>query len=166
MKKSDLYREWGRVLDMCEGTNVDPRSCWEYGGIVSETHTPAFCEYPLEKYRFAVAILEDKPVFVGDTFYEGGGNKCTIKDDMYLYVNEHCLVQHVDNVAWHKFSWNPPKKTFMLNGWSVPCPLKTDGKTENGKILVIGNECFCFDGQEAYDNARYAICMILRENAK
>ena len=27
MKKSDLYREWARVLDMCEGTKVNPGRC-------------------------------------------------------------------------------------------------------------------------------------------
>jgi hypothetical protein len=27
MKKSDLYREYARVIDMCEGTDVNPLKC-------------------------------------------------------------------------------------------------------------------------------------------
>lgn len=112
MKKSDLYREWARVLDMCEGTNVEPYQCWGYGGFRStQRHEPSFDETPLEKYEFAVAILEDKPVFVGDT----------------LYHKDHGRPIYVTKAGFdHNYSWNPPKKTFTLNGVELPCAVKKE----------------------------------------
>ena len=67
MKKSDLYKKWGWVLEICEGTNVDPSSCWKYNDCKQVAY-PSFSQPPA-RYSFAVAILEDKPVFVGDTIY-------------------------------------------------------------------------------------------------
>lgn len=97
MKKSDLHREWARVLDMCEGTKVDPVDCWKIGvrrpGIV-----PRFCE-DLERYEFAVAILEDKPVFVGDVLYHESGSK-------------HIIAYRPN--SFEGYSWNTPKKTYSL----------------------------------------------------
>lgn len=120
MKKSDLYREWARVLDMCEGTKVEPAYCWKIGarspGIV-----PRFCE-DLERYEFAVAILEGKPVFVGDKVWSEG-NEYEVKYEPIRgvfgqRVND-CLWRSIDSAV---FSWSPPKKTFMLNGEELPCP--------------------------------------------
>lgn len=67
MKKSDLYREWARVMDMCEGTNAKPEYCWKLGGWYMG-EIPDFGAPP-KGYTFAVAILEDKPVFFGDKVY-------------------------------------------------------------------------------------------------
>jgi len=31
-KRSDLYREWARVIDMCEGTKVNSLECVKWYG--------------------------------------------------------------------------------------------------------------------------------------
>jgi len=165
MKKSDLYREWARVLDMCEGTGVRPTVCVKYIGKIDGAY-PYFNGNECD-YEFALGILEGRPVFVGDEFFEGGGNKCSIKEDMHLYVYD-CLVQHIDNVEWRKFSWTKPqtKKTFLLNVVELPCPLKNDGKSNNVCSFVIGNSCFYFDGTDEYKKLVNGICKILSENTK
>lgn len=45
MRISDLYREWARVLDMCEGTKVKPWECvkFEYGEF---SYHPEFTRLP------------------------------------------------------------------------------------------------------------------------
>jgi len=130
MKTSDLYREWARVLDMCEGTKVDPVDCWKLNGR-SQNTLPSFSGI-ISSYGFAVAILEGKPVFVGDKVY---ANNCTSaltvegisKQRGYVFVG-NCV-----NYDISILSWNPPKKTFMLNGEELPCP----DKVEEGSFIVI-----------------------------
>lgn len=71
MKTSDLHRERIRVIEMCKDTNVSPLNCCKYG--------------------FAVAIIENTPVFVGDKLYlkdnAGWGivteHWTNINDDLY-----------------------------------------------------------------------------------
>lgn len=74
MKKSDLFREWARVIDMCEGTNVEPRECLKIDNEECHLKHPCFDEDP-ECYIFAVAILEGRPLFVGDEVYWKNGKK-------------------------------------------------------------------------------------------
>lgn len=119
MKKSDLYRELARVIDMCEGTGVDPKFCWKYEGV--NINGMPYFDSELEQYEFAVAILEDKPVFVGDKVY---ANNCTSplivggisKQKGYIFVG-NCI-----NYDISILSLNPPKKTFLLNGVELPLP--------------------------------------------
>lgn len=126
MKKSDLYREWARVLDMCEGTKVSPFVCWNrkgYDRLKPARCAPEFSEDP-DSYEFAVAILEDKPVFVGDKVY---ANNCTLALTVEgrSEQNGYIFVGNCTNYDISILSWNPPKKTFMLNGEELPRPVKT-----------------------------------------
>jgi len=111
MKKSDLHREWARVLDMCEGTKVDPRTCWKYNGKFIGFE-PEFTDFP-DRYEFMVAILEDKPVFVGDKVY---ANNCTLAltVDGISKQKGYVFVGNCTNYDISILSWNPPKKTFLL----------------------------------------------------
>ena len=119
MKKSDLYREWARVLDMCEGTKVDPVDCWSLNGRKYKDY-PEFDADP-EYYTFAVTILEGKPVFVGDKIY---ANNCTsaLTVEGRCEQNGYIFVGNCTNYDISILSWNPPKKTFMLNDVELPCP--------------------------------------------
>lgn len=120
MKKSDLYREWARVMDMCDSTGVMPWHCV----VVPETREPHRNDrmpdfvLPNSFYEFAVAILEDKPVFVGDRIWLksiGAYSIVPAKEALHTGItDEYC-------------SWVEPKKTFMLNGVELPCP---DGKDD------------------------------------
>jgi len=67
MKRSDLYREWARVLDMCEGVDVAPNACVRFAG--TELLDPSLFNANPEQYSFALAIVEGRPVFAGDVLY-------------------------------------------------------------------------------------------------
>ena len=113
MKAEDLYLEYARVIKMCEGTAVKPWHCIKVDGRdIFEDH-PIFDSHP-NYYEFAVAILEGKPVFIGDTVYhkQSGIERIISKSD---------LVDDFEN----NFTWQQPKqkRTFMLNDIELPCPI-------------------------------------------
>jgi len=159
MKKSDLYREWARVLDMCEGTKVDPLMCWKFSGHL-QLSSPAFVHVP-SLYTFAVAILEDKPVFIGDKVY---ANNCTSplvvegisKQKGYIFVG-NCT-----NYDISILSWNPPKKTFFLNGVELPCP---DGNKGGYQIGMFSERYYFTDFHDAQKVAN-AINKLLQDATK
>lgn len=70
MKKSDLYREWARVIDMCTGTGIMPLSCLRFDGhlIKQAIEEPDFSYNP-NRFSFAVCIVESRPVFVNDILW-------------------------------------------------------------------------------------------------
>lgn len=77
MKTNDLYTEYARVIEMCKGTALEDKP-WKCVKKTSPTFMfysshPAFNEN--EQHEFAVAILEDKPVFIGDELYHIPSNK-------------------------------------------------------------------------------------------
>ena len=154
MKKSDLYREWARVLDMCEGTVVKPWSCVrrktdEY--LSTFYATPDFDDIEGE-WSFAVAILEGKPVFVGDVVYHKSGPR-------------HIVAFRPDSLDG--YSWNPPKKTFMLNGEELPCPVEAEeGWFIDIKAGTDKDKRFYFERHICRDKVADAIIKLLRENTK
>ena len=123
MKKSDLYREWARVLDMCEGLNIKQSIIWRCVKVegMPLNEEPRFI-FHSSRYSFAIAILEDKPVFVGDKVYSKF-------DGMELRVDP-------SGFDWATVSWNPPKKTFMLNGEELPCP----DRSNEFELKIVGFE--------------------------
>jgi len=140
--KAWLHREYARVLDMCEGTNVYTFNCIKCFGKIME-HAPIFDSVP-EKYDFAIAIVEDKPVFIGDTLYGYIDGKPWI-------VNESWSVE------WGGLTWNPQKKkTFTLNGKELPLP-----DDEYMHILRISNKNYWFKTPEDRRIVRDAIYHLL-----
>lgn len=68
-KQNDLYIEYARVIEMCKCTALE-NTPWlgvKCEGVVQECH-PMF-RAPPDSYEFAIAILEDRPVFNGDKLY-------------------------------------------------------------------------------------------------
>lgn len=116
MKKSDLYREWARVLDMCEGTNINPWQCVRQPRTKELHRTDRMPDFSMrpEDYEFAVAILEDKPVFVGDKIY-------SIRSRSWVTVQPEDAFANISPVI-RGYSWEEPKTTFNLNGEKLPCP--------------------------------------------
>jgi len=121
-------REWARVLDMCEGTDVKPTTCWRYGGgrgidgrapTFTVGHVPSF---GYDSYNFAIAIVEGKPVFEGDTLHSpGDAFAVSGSDGANLYGQ--FMGGDVCCFSIGLCSWNPPKKkTFTLNGVDLPVP--------------------------------------------
>lgn len=141
MKRSDLHREWARVLDMCDGTEVKPEDCWKYDSgpqlgclpVLDSDHT---------KYQFAVAILEGKPVFVGDNLY---------------WKKDGARFDWASGALYENLSWTPPKRTFMLNGIELPCLAQPPADWS----LLIGSTVHYFESEDDYNKVRNALNKIL-----
>ena len=101
---ADLHRAWANVLDMCEGTKIRPTDCFKFLDM-ARTYKPDFTGSP-KNYTFAIGIVEDKPVFVGDTIWQ-----CNRK-----FIADGTLQEQMDECRDKTcFSWNPPKsKTIMV----------------------------------------------------
>jgi len=134
MNTNHLYLEYARVIKMCEGTKLEgnPWVCVKIGDSTpndNRTH-PLFNHKP-ETYKFAVAVLEGKPVFVGDVIYDKldeGARKIVVCGS-----NEYGLIINNSVMEWRSWresaSWTPPtpKRTFTLNGVDLPCPVRDEG---------------------------------------
>lgn len=71
MNQAELYREYARVIDMCEGTTVRTWECIKtLSGICK--WVPDFSTYRPTAIDFALAIVESRPVFAGDEIYIRG----------------------------------------------------------------------------------------------
>ena len=151
MKKSDFYREWARVLDMCEGTGILTKNAWKFEGRFIGSDTPVFIEGH-DGYEFAIAILEGKPVFVGDKLFLKNG---------LCVLAEQCLFMHNEVM-----SWNPPKKTFMLNGVELPAATRGGGLN----ILEISDthirNFFYFETEQDKNKVMEAIIKMLDDATK
>lgn len=153
MKRSDLHREWERVLDMCEGTGASPGICWRINGHPGKNGCEPCLNDTTNLYEFAVAILEGKPVFVGDKVYrKPSGNEQIIFDNVGL-----------DRVDWSLYTWNPPKKTFMLNGEELP----STSESGNHALYIFGKlstPVHYFNTKEERDRVEDAINKLLKES--
>ena len=107
---------WGRVYDMCDaynkqhGTNIQPQQCVKHGGYIWNLKM----QHPMfdgDRYDLAVAIIEGKPVFVGDKICHK--------------AQKHC-VPILEGAFYDPRYWTltppKPKRTFELNGHQLPCP--------------------------------------------
>ena len=148
MNQNDLYIEYARGIEMCKGTALEskPWVCVKWDGEVFDEH-PAFDAEP-ELYEFAIAILEDKPVFVGDSLYHPSGAKWIVGD--------------TDDLTG--MSWQPPKpkRTFELRGVELPCPVDWK-ESSNGDVAVIDGEIFWFKNKMDADLVRDTLSKIFRE---
>lgn len=153
MKKSDLYKKWGWVLEICEGTDVNPCSAWKFKGYIQDDKLPNFEYDKPECFEFLVAILEDKPVFVGNKLYN--------------IIQEHwCEIgPGVIRLGDGQWSWNPPKKTFMLNGETLPCPTKISDNPLSSAFL-IGGQAYHFSNWDDCLKVQAAIHRLLQDATK
>ena len=138
----DLYREYVRCADMCieynekHRTNIQPRECLQLKSATGEwvgyfsMNEPNFSELMNHKIRFAVAILENNPVFVGDIMFE----KTTGDKVLISGINPRLI-------DFARFTLELPQKprTFTLNGVELPCPGKE--QSENKVSIHISGSC-------------------------
>lgn len=166
-KVVELNREyWGRVHDMCAGTNVKPWECVKLGDNLFDEH-PRFDD-DLSEYVIAVAVLEDRPVFVGDTiYYKCDGEKLEIvragrNGDIIikeLFNREVSIEFFTDD-----FTWTPPatKRTFRINDDELPCPVSPNKDfTQTG--FNIDNVPFCFNSFKEAVAVKQALVKLLTE---
>jgi len=137
---------WGRVHDMCDaynkqhGTNIDTKQCVKVDGdIWKMSNHPAFSDIP-GYYSLAVAIIENKPVFVGDKIYtKRTGQEITITEGFLSAID-------------YTITPPKPKRTFNLNGQQLPCPSKDD----NYPLEILG-EFYYFESREDRNKVAKAI---------
>lgn len=139
MNTNDLYMEYARVIKMCEGTELEHETgkCvrWKWKSTdkwfyIEHQGHPNFNGFTITMVDvdFAVAVLEGRPVFVGDVIYD--------KQDEYVRklvvsgINDYGLLINGSAIVWRSWkdnaSWTPPppKRTFTLNGVELPCPVR------------------------------------------
>lgn len=194
-KTSDGLQEhyWSVIVPMARkynadhGTDVKPWECVKLEGVENFSDHPLFSEPPHE-YTFALAILEGKPVFVGDKVYSKLNYGAVIDWNYLLPDDWNCwtwappnpkrrsiydpmrraeglieqmpdthegasnwLMYHGDGEKAEsirkKFDFKKPdqKRTFMLNGVGLPCPLKSEPSPDNLNYATL-----CNNGQEFY----------------
>ena len=99
-----------------------------------------------------MAILEGKPVFVGDKLYaKHNGAEVT--------VDTGIKVKH--NIFYEELTWTPPapKRTFTLNGVELPCPV--NDATQQNYSVNVGLKTYWFNTKEEKDKVERTIQNIL-----
>jgi len=153
-KRSDLFREYARVIDMCEGTEVTAKQCVRihqqgHGDTfmaISEGYSPEFTDPP-NNYTFAVAILEGKPLFKGAEVYLKDGRKY---DWNTVWMGQ--IIQHL--------TWNKPKQTFTLAGRELPVPAHDPSL----KVYKqVGDMKYYFDSSDDANSFSLSIQAIIHE---
>jgi len=142
---------WGRVHDMCDaynkqhGTNIKTQQCVKNRGNVWNLPIkhPVFDD---KNYDLAVAIIDGKPVFVGDKIYHKATELCVPKMDGAFY----------DPSSW---TLTPPKKkrTFDLNGQQLPCP----SEDYDESVLELLGEHYYFESIEDRNEVAREIIKLL-----
>jgi len=159
MITEDLYLKYAQVINMCEGTGVKP---WEGVRQPKTKELPRTDRHPdftmpPEDYEFMVAVLENKPVFVGDKVY------AKLIDKEVIVGNEQDWGK---NKEWDhsRFSWAKPKATFAWGNYNdLPCPVRG---LEGRYPLTINGESFWFLTEEDRNTVGSAISDILRDATK
>ena len=128
------------------GTSIKPQDCVKhYGDVWSlPTRHPVFDD---KNYNPAVAIIEDKPVFVGDKIYgKDSGAEFSWSDP--------CYMMQLNNYSWVWTLTPPkPKRTFDFNGQQLPCPIDDNFGC---RLDFLGNDFF-FESVEDRNKVAKAI---------
>jgi len=130
---NELYLEYAKAIEMCKGTRLEecPWQCVKVtGGVRLEEH-PFFMNSS-HLYEFAVAVLEDKPVFIGDTLYSKiDGEECPV----HVHGGRIKLLTDV-------LTWSKKKRTFEINGIELPCPVDEGARCTGGRLVFLGLDYF------------------------
>jgi hypothetical protein len=122
---AEVFEQFARVSRLVEGTKLKLKDVFKYNGCPPVTeiisHLPRS-----EKYSFALAIVEGKPVFAGDTLYVKNKTNTPDKVTVTGWYKTPCWVALStgvnDNIHIDCLTWQEPKRTFMLNGEELPLP--------------------------------------------
>lgn len=166
MNRNDLYIKYAEVIQMCKDTALEhyPYRCVKDGDDYIFDH-PSFKDDP-NNFKFAVAILENKAVFVGDViYYKCDGEPVKILDGDAagdaLISRGNCISASV-MIEDDEFTWDKPKpkRTFKLNDLELPCPANN---LEDGHSLYIHGSAFLFESADDGKKVRQAISNLLIE---
>lgn len=168
MKTQDdlLEHYWGVIVPMSRKYNethknyanpsakVFPWECVKFENKLIDVHGhPGFLDRT-ENYTFAIAIVEDKPVFSGDIL-------CDKKSGNQYIVTDY----FPDKINFDKLSWTRKhkKRTFMLNGAELPSPIN-DHDFFNSYSLTINGHQFYFANEEHRNVVSRRLTTILAES--
>lgn len=106
--RAELLRAAADSIEMQEKHGIEPAFKFNHGREFGRV----FCFNSLiSDYEFPLAVVEGKPVFVGDELY--GNESCAIQNQRKViakYFRNGCVV--MENGGWYAtkaISWNPPK---------------------------------------------------------
>lgn len=140
--QADLYREYGRILDMTRDTNLQgtPYHCVKLHGVTLN-YRPSFTEPP-NGYTFALTILEDRPVFVGDILYVVGVHQLVSSIKVHGISYNRWLLDAAGVGVWGPgmltFADPTPvrKREFILNQKRLPIPLPEDAVAHTDRLIL------------------------------
>lgn len=173
MNRLDLMREYIKVVELCKDTALEstPWMCVRLNGNDIYAH-PTFTNAP-EGYAFAIAVVEDKPVFVGDKLWVYVNcREREVKVHQYFRNSERVMAvdESTGNLYYllpRRLTWNSKSpRVFSLNGEELPCPkIPQDyGTTKPSKDnrLKLDDVIFYFNSIEDKIAVTSAIINMLR----
>lgn len=109
---ADVHENYAQVIRMCEGANVKPYECVTCDGVRLKSH-PCFSHDP-KGYAFALAIVENTPVWAGSVLYSQNGGKRTALA-IHEFDKEYGKFTEIVSDRWANLSWTQQKpKTVMV----------------------------------------------------
>ena len=162
---NELYLKYAEVIEMCKGTKLEatPWVCVKYLDGMIKDH-PLFRNTNERDFKFAIAIVEDKPVFVGD--------KVFIKDNRYPNINWENFEfwKNRIKVLEKDWTWEEPKKKLKLGEYEFPCPKEVTEflalKTLDRNFIIDNHNVFLFDTEEDAKLVKDTLIKIFKENLK
>lgn len=139
--RNDLFEKFGEVVQMCHGTALEDEP---FKGV--KLNNRLLVDYPMfdgttGNYTFMAAILEDKPLFVGDEVYDkmdiSARHKVTGIENNNLIVDP----------GIHWTSWKTDAS------WQPPAP-----KRQSIKIQDTGETRKPKEGEYVHNNGNLCLC--------
>ena len=155
-----LLAQYMQILDMCAGTEVEPKYCVRFQGNGLQ-HLPNF-EGAVADYSFALALVENKPVFVGDELYIKSEKLSTV---VVTGVFGKATLQGSKNgvicgVGVKNLTWEAPLRTFNLNGDELVLPkVREEGFLLRKQRLQL--DLFVWDTRRDRDAVEAALFKVL-----
>ena len=134
MKKSDFYRMYAKMIDLCEYTGIEPLKCCKVNNNILQK-LPEFTNIS-NQYMFALAIIDKVPVFEGDTVY--------FMNNPIIFDKNYIPSLILDPKYWSitkKESKDITQRAIFSTAWgNVLIELTRNGKTREITAKVIRNE--------------------------
>ena len=131
MKPYEALELQAKAMRLVEGTEL------EWFNVLRSTTSKLTVQpyellqaYDIDRAELALAIVEGKPVFDGDTLYTNTGNKFVVSK----------LAQHYQAFA-NNYSWNPPKPKTVMVELLVDDAEYYAGCTSYERYTNLGNAC-------------------------
>lgn len=162
--QAEVFEQFARVSRLIEGTELKLKDVFKYDGKEALTDVIAH-SLRSEKYSFALALVEGKPVFVGDTLYltETVYGKSSV-EITGIDKNTNYLTCLGGIAKLEILTWQVPKRTFTINGEELPLPTdKNGGSPSESTVYYLTSDIqrFRWDSVEDRDRVQGALEKLL-----